>query len=136
METSVFADLAADRIDLVPGTKGSGKSALYRILVDFLAPTLLQHGKVVVAHGVQRHGDNVFLAFKDDFDALYEAEFVDFWSIYLDALAREQFVKNPSTSPISGTVETRSRALGRRATPREFRRSKRLSDCAMSSLGS
>lgn len=49
VETSVFADLLADRIDLVPGTKGSGKSALYRIFVSFLAPVLLANRKVVSA---------------------------------------------------------------------------------------
>src|SRR5438477_431782 len=31
VETSAFSDLLNDRVDLVPGTKGSGKSALYRI---------------------------------------------------------------------------------------------------------
>jgi hypothetical protein len=36
VETSVFDDLLADRIDLIPGTKGSGKTALYRMFVDFL----------------------------------------------------------------------------------------------------
>ncbi|MGI9069317.1 MAG: hypothetical protein ACR2HX_23315 [Pyrinomonadaceae bacterium] len=33
VETSAFADLLNDRVDLVPGTKGSGKSALFRIFV-------------------------------------------------------------------------------------------------------
>ena len=33
VDTSVFWDLLNDRIDLNPGTKGSGKSALYRIFV-------------------------------------------------------------------------------------------------------
>lgn len=28
IETSAFADLLNDRVDLIPGTKGSGKSAL------------------------------------------------------------------------------------------------------------
>ena len=36
VETSAFSDLVNDRVDLVPGTKGSGKSALFRIFVDFL----------------------------------------------------------------------------------------------------
>jgi hypothetical protein len=35
VETSVFDDLLADRVDLIPGTKGSGKTALYRMFVDF-----------------------------------------------------------------------------------------------------
>src|SRR5215475_6600494 len=34
IETSAFTDLLNDRVDLVPGTKGSGKSALFRIFVD------------------------------------------------------------------------------------------------------
>jgi len=93
VETSVFSDLLQDRVDLVSGTKGSGKSALYRIFVDFLAASLLEKRKVVVAHGVQSHGDNVFLAFKDRFEALSEDDFVDFWCIYLVSLAHEQFVK-------------------------------------------
>lgn len=94
VETSVFADLLADRVDLVPGTKGSGKSALYRIFVDFLPELLLRDRKVVVAHGVQSHGDSVFHAFNDRFSRLSEDEFVDFWCIYLVSLAHEQFVKN------------------------------------------
>ncbi len=94
VETSVFADLLGDRVDLVPGTKGSGKSALYRIFVDFLPELLLRERKVVVAHGVQSHGDSVFHAFNDRFGQLSEDEFVDFWCIYLVSLAHEQFVKN------------------------------------------
>ena len=42
VETSAFSDLLNDRVDLVPGTKGSGKSALFRIFVDFLPDFLLK----------------------------------------------------------------------------------------------
>jgi hypothetical protein len=96
VETSVFGDLLGDRVDLVPGTKGSGKSALYRIFVDFLPNALLAQRKVVVAHGVQSHGDNVFHVYNDRFSELSEDEFVDFWCIYLVSLAHEQFVKSPT----------------------------------------
>jgi hypothetical protein len=41
VETSVFDDLLADRVDLIPGAKGSGKTALFRIFVDFLPQTRL-----------------------------------------------------------------------------------------------
>jgi len=63
VETSAFEDLIADRVDLIPGTKGSGKTALYRIFADFLADQLLRHRKVVIAHGVSQSGDTVFLAY-------------------------------------------------------------------------
>jgi hypothetical protein len=95
VETSAFSDLLNDRVDLIPGTKGSGKSALFRIFVDFLPDFLLQQRKVVVAHGIQTPGDPVFHAFIDRFSTLTEEEFVSFWCIYLVSLAHEQFIKGP-----------------------------------------
>jgi hypothetical protein len=93
IETSAFSDLLNDRVDLVPGTKGSGKSALFRIFVDFLPEALLQQRKVVLAHGIQAPGDPVFHAFTDRFSKLSEDEFISFWCIYLVSLAHEQFIK-------------------------------------------
>ena len=78
VETSTFTDLINDRVDLIPGSKGSGKSALYRIFVDFLPELLLRQRKVVVAHGVQSHGDTIFHVFKDRFDELNEDDFINF----------------------------------------------------------
>lgn len=95
VETSVLADLLSDRVDLVPGTKGSGKSALFRIFTEFLPEDLLNLHKVVLAHGVQKHGDSVFHVFKERFEQLDEDGFVDFWCIYFTSLVYEQFVKNP-----------------------------------------
>ena len=95
IETSAFTDLLHDRIDLVPGTKGSGKSALFRIFVEFFPDILLRQRRVVVAHGIQAPGDPVFHAFLDQFSHLTEEEFVSFWCIYLVSLAHEQFIKGP-----------------------------------------
>src|ERR1022692_194997 len=95
IETSAFTDLLNDRVDLIPGTKGSGKSALFRIFVDFLPDILLRDRKVVVAHGVQAPGDPVFHAFTEQFAKLSETEFVSFWCIYLVSLAHEHFIKGP-----------------------------------------
>lgn len=94
IETSAFNDLINDRVDLIPGTKGSGKSALFRIFIDFLPKLLLHQRKIVVAHGVDQPGDEVFHAFKEKFEKLSEEEFVSFWCIYLVSLAHEQFIKN------------------------------------------
>jgi hypothetical protein len=93
IETSAFTDLMSDRVDLVPGTKGSGKSALFRIFVDFLPARLLRERKVVVAHGVHAPGDPIFHAFTDWFEKLSEEQFVSFWCVYLVSLAHEQFIK-------------------------------------------
>jgi hypothetical protein len=80
IETSVFSDLFLDRVDLIPGTKGSGKSALYRIFVEFLPDRLLEQKKVVVAHGVSHHGDSVFHAFKDKFKSLQSIFVINFFT--------------------------------------------------------
>jgi len=86
-------------VDLIPGTKGSGKSALFRIFVDFLPRLLLKERKVVIAHGVQKQGDNVFHAFKDEFEKLSEEDFISFWCIYFTSLAHEQFIKGELYQP-------------------------------------
>jgi hypothetical protein len=93
VETSTFRDLLSDRVDLIPGTKGSGKSALFRIFVRFLPDALLRERRVVVAHGVDDPVDPIFEAFRDEFERLSESEFVAFWCIYLVSLAHEQFIK-------------------------------------------
>src|ERR1017187_2178111 len=95
IETSAFTDLLNYRFNLIPRTKGSGKSALFRIFVDFLPDILLRDRKVVVAHGVQAPGDPVFHAFTEQFAKLSETEFVSFWCIYLVSLAHEHFIKGP-----------------------------------------
>jgi hypothetical protein len=105
VETSAFRDLLSDRVDLIPGTKGSGKSALFRIFVGFLPDTLLRARRVVVAHGVEDPGDPVFDAFRDEFRRLDEREFVAFWCIYLISLAQEQFIKGSRYAPLLQDVE-------------------------------
>jgi hypothetical protein len=105
IETSAFTDLLNDRVDLVPGTKGSGKSALFRIFVDFLPGVLLRQRKVVVAHGIQAPGDPVFHAFFDQFSKLTEEDFVSFWCIYLVSLAHEQFIKGPQYVDLLGDAQ-------------------------------
>jgi len=106
IETSAFADLLNDRVDLVPGTKGSGKSALFRIFVDFLPDILLQQKKVVVAHGIQAPGDPVFHAYLDRFSELSENEFINFWCVYLVSLAQEQFLKGTRYRKFLGAAKT------------------------------
>ena len=93
IETTAFQDLFRDRVDLIPGTKGSGKTALYRIVSDFLRPIMLKT-RTVILTGVEATGDPVFQAFKKRFEELSEAEFENFWRIYFIALLLERFVKN------------------------------------------
>lgn len=131
IETSAFSDLLNDRVDLIPGTKGSGKSALFRIFVDFLPQRLLEQRKVVIAHGIRAPGDPVFHVFTQRFKELTEEEFVSFWCIYLVSLAHEQFIKNPRYQRFlknaSTEVENFRRACANAGIP-EIQASKSLKD--------
>ncbi|MGH7451705.1 MAG: hypothetical protein ACRENG_10195 [bacterium] len=131
VETSAFTDLLSDKVDLIPGMKGSGKSALFRIFADFLPEQLLHHRKVVIAHGVQKQGDNVFHAFKEQFAKLHEDEFVSFWCIYLVSLAHEQFIKGELYTPYlksaSQEIENFRRACARAYIP-EIKAKKSLNE--------
>ena len=93
VDTSAFSDIYNDNVDLIPGTKGSGKTALFRIFVDFLPDNLLENRKVVIAHGIQKEGDSVFHVYKNKFEKLSEDDFINFWCIYLTSLSHEQFIK-------------------------------------------
>ena len=41
IQTQHFTDLLFDRVDLVLGSKGAGKSSLFRVFGEHLTPTLL-----------------------------------------------------------------------------------------------
>ena len=137
IETSAFSDLLNDRVDLIPGTKGSGKSALFRIFVDFLPDFLLDQRKVVVAHGIQAPGDPVFHAFMDRFTRLSEDEFVSFWCIYLVSLAHEHFIKGARYSrflnDVSAEIQTFRRACANAKIP-EIEAKRSLKDILQWSL--
>ena len=131
VETSVFDDLLADRVDLVPGTKGSGKTALYRIFVDFLPDLLLRDRRVVIAHGVRQRQDTVFLAYREQFDKLSEADFVDFWCVYLVSLAYEQFIRSDEHKELLADCDSEIanfRQKYRNAGVPEFERKKTLNE--------
>src|ERR1043166_7533429 len=89
IETSAFTDLFRDRVDLVPGTKGSGKTALYRLISEYVKPVMLKAGIVLIT-GVEAAGDPVFLAFKSNFETLSELEFENFWRVYFVALISDR----------------------------------------------
>jgi hypothetical protein len=137
VETSAFSDLMSDRVDLVPGTKGSGKSALFRMIVEFLPGYLIGQRKVVVAHGVQAPGDPVFQAFSRQFTELTEEDFIDFWCIYLVSLAYEQFIKNDSFAPMLASAKseiTQFRGACSKASIPEIKAAKTLRDVLAWSL--
>ncbi len=94
VETGAFWDLHGDKVDLIPGTKGSGKSTLFQLFVKYLKPVFLKQRKVLLAHGIETHGDHVFRIFTDKFSRLTEGQFQTFWYIYFVSLINEALLKS------------------------------------------
>jgi hypothetical protein len=86
IETQEFHDLYLyDRIDIVRGIKGSGKTALYRLFF-FLKDLLIDKDNLYCVFGIEATGDPVFRQYKDDFENYNEIEFENFWGVYFISL--------------------------------------------------
>lgn len=94
VETGTFWDLFKDTVDLIPGAKGSGKSALFQLFVKHLRGMMLDQKKVLLAHGVESQGNQVFQHFTDKFEKLTDTEFQNFWYVYFVSLINECLLKD------------------------------------------
>ncbi len=92
VETAVFSDLLADKLDIVKGTKGSGKTALFRLITQFFDRALLQNQRIAIVKGVETVGDPIFLRYRAQFDLLSESEFESFWRVYFICLITSQIL--------------------------------------------
>src|SRR5438270_144152 len=120
VETSVFSDLIADRIDIVRGTKGSGKSALYQLVTNFLATDLLADRRVVIIKAVDTKGDPIFQRFQADFDSFTETDFENFWRVYFISLVTSQFIAQPRYSHLLTAAKPELRAFKKIAKEQNF----------------
>jgi hypothetical protein len=83
IETPHFSQLFYDRIDLILGTKGAGKSSLFRIFGEIVANTLLEKSNVIVVTGVETSGEPVFKYYEASFNKFSEKQFEVFWKAYI-----------------------------------------------------
>lgn len=86
VETQHFSDLIQDRIDLVLGSKGSGKSSLFRIFGELLKERLLDKWQTIVVTGVETSGEPIFKSYAENFEKFSESQFETFWKAYLLSL--------------------------------------------------
>lgn len=100
IDTPVFEDLVRDKVDIVKGTKGSGKTALFRIFMDLLPDHMLKRGVLLVA-GIENVRDPIFLKYRSALEGLDEIAFENFWRMYLISVINnniffnEQFTDSP-----------------------------------------
>jgi energy-coupling factor transporter ATP-binding protein EcfA2 len=100
VQTQHFTDLAYDRIDLVLGSKGSGKSSLFRMFGELLEPKLFTDWKTIVVSGVETRGDPIFKTYTSHFEKFTEHQFESFWRAYLLSLAYNKINYDDKVAPI------------------------------------
>lgn len=83
VKTQHFTDLIYDRIDLVLGSKGAGKSSLFRMFGELLEERLLEDWQTIVVSGVETQGDPIFKSYAENFQKFSESQFETFWKAYL-----------------------------------------------------
>jgi hypothetical protein len=106
VETQHFTDLLYDRIDLVLGSKGAGKSSLFRMFGEILEERLLEEWKTVVVAGVETKGEPIFQAYAADFQKFSEAKFETFWKAYILGLVYNKISHDDRITAIFAPHET------------------------------
>jgi hypothetical protein len=106
VETQHFTDLLYDRIDLVLGSKGAGKSSLFRMFGEILEERLLEEWKTVVVAGVETKGEPIFQAYAADFQKFSEAKFETFWKAYILGLVYNKIFHDDRITAIFAPHET------------------------------
>jgi hypothetical protein len=104
VETEEWKDIFSGRIDVVYGPKGSGKSALYSLLLK-RADTLFDRGIIAVPAENLRGA----AAFKDlvKNEPATEHEFVVLWKLYFLSLIGDQLIEYSATSrPATIVIDT------------------------------
>lgn len=107
IKTQQFDDLFFnDRIDLVRGVKGAGKTALYRVLF-FLKNFAFAEHKLLMTFGVEPQGDPLFKTYAKDFERFDEREFETFWYGYFVYLALQALLDRSTVLSLDEDALTR-----------------------------
>ena len=113
IETQHFTDLLFDRIDLVLGSKGSGKSSLFRSFGEHLEARLLTDFKTIVVTGVETKGDPIFKSYAEHFEKFKESQFESFWKAYLLSLIYNKILHDERISTLFTPYEDELNAFKR-----------------------
>jgi hypothetical protein len=106
VKTQHFTDLLWDRVDLVLGSKGSGKSSLFRMFGELLQERLLKDHSTIVVSGVETKGEPIFKSYAKNFEAFSERQFEDFWKAYLLSLVYNKIFHDESVTPLVAPYES------------------------------
>jgi hypothetical protein len=85
IETSAFRELINDKVDIIAGDKGTGKTAIYRILQKQY-PTLPTLKNVEILAAFSLSGNPIFQKLGEH-DIQDEGEYIRLWKLYFLSLA-------------------------------------------------
>lgn len=91
VETDTFRRVVEDRVDIIAGDKGTGKTALFRIL-HRRYPTIEELSKVEVVPAFNLGGSPVFQRLNEG-DVLDEGQYITLWKSYILSLAGNWLLK-------------------------------------------
>jgi hypothetical protein len=100
VETQHFSDLLFDRVDLVLGTKGAGKSSLFRIFGENLVQHLYKKHRTIAISGVETMGEPIFKTYGTEFEQFSEKDFESFWKAYLLGLVYNKVFNDPQIKSV------------------------------------
>jgi hypothetical protein len=99
IETSAFSELYLDKIDLIRGCKGSGKTALFRLFYFMLREHFLTKADTIFINGADEpRGDAIFQYYSKQFDEFSEQDFLRFWKIYFIYLLNQHILVSKTYS--------------------------------------
>lgn len=96
VNTPAFHELLEDKVDLVIGCKGSGKTAMFKLCVDISA-SFFEHKKTILINGADEpKQEPVFLRYNNNFEKYDEEDFQAFWKIYFVYLLNDIIFQSPT----------------------------------------
>lgn len=82
VDTPAFSELLEDRVDLVIGCKGSGKTAIFRLCLDNSAEFFKKAKTILINGADEPRQEPAFQRYIKDFEKYSEDDFQMFWKIY------------------------------------------------------
>jgi len=83
VKTPHFLGLWRDEIDLITGSKGSGKSSLFRMFGELFVDEFRNKRGTLIVTGVETRGQPIFEKYADRFQKFNESQFEIFWKLYI-----------------------------------------------------
>ncbi|MCX5722965.1 MAG: hypothetical protein NTX84_00285 [Nitrospirae bacterium] len=95
IQTPTFEELLKDKIDLVMGCKGSGKTAMFRLCMD-LSGEFLEDFNIALLNGAdEQKQEPVFQRYIKEFEKYSEDDFQVFWKVYFIYLLNDCVFRSP-----------------------------------------